>query len=126
MDDRVRRALHQNTVIDMTTTGRRSGAARRIEIVTHVIGGRIYISGIPSRRTRGWIHHLEADPRLTIHLKRGIIADVPAHARIVTDEAERRVILADVAKNWGRTDLETMVEDSPLIEVTPDEAAVPA
>ena len=126
MDVTVRRALSHGSVIDITTTGRRSGKPRRIEIVYHVIDGRIYISGMPSARTRAWILNLEADPRLTLHLKRGVTADLPATARVITDEAERRTILAAVARNWNRTDVDDMVRHSPLIEVTVDEAAAAA
>ncbi len=123
MDPRIEQALSRGQVIDITTIGRRSGQPRRVEIVYHVIDGRIYISGMPSSRKRGWLANLEADPRLTFHLKRGIVADLPAHARVITDEAERREILAHVARNWNRTDVETMVRYSPLIEVEIDRLA---
>jgi deazaflavin-dependent oxidoreductase (nitroreductase family) len=119
MDESIRRTLSQSGVIDITTTGRRSGEPRRIEIVYHVIDGRIFISGQPNpNRRRSWLANLEADPKLTFHLKRGVKADLPASARIVTDEAERRAVLAHVARAWNRTDLEAMVAFSPLIEVT--------
>ena len=36
---------------------------------------------------------------------------------MITDPAERRALLAGVARNWHRTDLDAMVEHSPLIEV---------
>jgi deazaflavin-dependent oxidoreductase (nitroreductase family) len=119
VDPTVRAALDRGGVIDITTTGRRSGERRRIEIVFHNVDGRIVISGMPMRdRTRAWIHNLEADPSLTIHLKQGVVADLPATARIVTDEAERRDLLVHVARNWNRTDVDAMVAWSPLIEVT--------
>ena len=121
MDDSIRRALTEGGTIDITTTGRRSGRPRRIEIVFHVIGGRTYISGMPrADRKRRWLSNLEADPRLTVHLKRGVTADLPATARVVTDIAERRAILEHVARSWRRTDVDTMVAHSPLIEVTID------
>ena len=121
MDDSIRRALAEGGTIDITTTGRRSGQPRRIEIVFHVIGGRTYISGMPrADRKRSWLSNLEADPRLTVHLKRGVVADLPATARIVTDIAERRAILEHVARSWRRTDVDAMVAHSPLIEVTID------
>jgi deazaflavin-dependent oxidoreductase (nitroreductase family) len=121
LDDSIRRALTEGGTIDITTTGRRSGQPRRIEIVFHVIGGRIYISGMPrADRKRRWLSNLEADPRLTVHLKRGVTADLPATARVVTDIAERRAILEHVARAWRRTDVDTMVAHSPLIEVTID------
>ena len=121
MDDSIRRALTEGGTIDITTTGRRSGRPRRIEIVFHVIGGRIYISGMPrADRKRRWLSNLEADPRLTVHLKRGVTADLPATARVVTDIAERRAILEHVARSWRRTDVDAMVAHSPLIDVTID------
>ncbi len=119
MDPAVRAALDRGGIIDITTTGRRSGEPRRIEIVVHNLGGRLVISGMPRRdRTRAWIHNLEADPRLTVHLKQGVTADLPAIARVVTGEAERRELLIHVARSWSRTDVDAMVAWSPLVEVT--------
>jgi len=120
MDEGIRRALARGQVIDITTTGRRSGSPRRIEIVFHAIGGRMYISGMPARRRRSWIANLEANPRFTFHLKRDLRADLPATARLITDAAERRAVLTAVARTWRRSDIETMVRYSPLIEVTID------
>jgi deazaflavin-dependent oxidoreductase (nitroreductase family) len=118
MDDSIRRALSQGGLIDITTTGRRTGQARRIEIAFHAIDGRTYISGQPNpARRRGWLSNLETDPHFTFHLKQGVKADLPATARIISDEAERRAILAHVARAWKRTDLDNMVAHSPLIEV---------
>ena len=121
MDDSIRQALSHNGVIDITTTGRQTGLPRRLEIVYHAIGGRIYISGMPrADRKRSWLANLESNPRLTVHLKRGVTADLPATARVITDETERRAILQQVARNWNRPDVEAMVAYSPLIEVTID------
>ncbi len=118
MDDNVRRALDAGGLVDITTTGRRSGAARRIEIALHNIGGRLVISGMPNPRKRSWIANLDANPSFILHLKRGVTADLPAIARIVTDPAERRDLLVSVARNWRRTDVDEMVANSPLIELT--------
>ena len=115
--DNVRSALERGHLINMTTTGRRSGRPRRIEIAFHNIEGRIYISGIPSPRRRSWLANLEHNPRLIFHLKGRTSADLPATARIIKDEDERRTVLSQVARNWGRTDVERMVRQSPLIEV---------
>lgn len=120
MDSSTRNALDHSQVIDITTTGRRTGQPRRIEIFIHNLAGRLVISGMPRRdRTRAWLHNLEADPALTLHLKGPhAVADVPARARIVTDLAERRELLEGVARNWKRTDVDEMVAFSPLIEVS--------
>jgi deazaflavin-dependent oxidoreductase (nitroreductase family) len=121
MDDSIRRALAESGVIDITTTGRRSGEPRRIEIVYHAIDGRIYISGMPrADRKRSWLANLEADPHFTFHLKGAVKAEMPATARVITDEQERRTILEHVARAWRRTDLDEMVAHSPLVEVTLD------
>ncbi len=109
----------------MTTTGRRSGSPRRIEIVFHNIDGRIFISGSPrSERKRAWILNLTADPHLTFHLKGAIQADLPATARIVNDETERRRIFDWIVANaWPNMDVEQMQAYAPLIEVTIEDAA---
>jgi deazaflavin-dependent oxidoreductase (nitroreductase family) len=118
MQDGIEKALSRGGLIDITTLGRRSGEARRIEIAFHNIGGRLYISGMPARRRRGWIANLEANPRFSIHLKGPVQADLPATARIISEESERREVLTHVARNWRRDDVDTMVRYSPLIEVT--------
>lgn len=120
MDDAIRAALGHNQVIDITTTGRRSGEPRRIEIYLHSLGGRLVISGMPMPgRTRAWLHNVEANPAVTLHLKGPqMVADVDGTARVITDPAERRELLAAVARNWRRTDLDAMMAHSPLIEVT--------
>ena len=124
MNDAIRTALARGGIIDLTTTGRRSGEPRRIEIVFHVIDGRIVVSGMPRREKRAWLANIEANPRVTVHLKRDVVADLPGGARVVTDESERRALLGHVARAWGRDDLEVMVRYSPLIEIVLDDRAI--
>ena len=70
VDGKVREALSRpQSVIDITTTGRKSGESRRLEIVLHNIDGHLYISGQPSRRRRSWLANLDGNPNLTVHLK---------------------------------------------------------
>jgi deazaflavin-dependent oxidoreductase (nitroreductase family) len=118
MDDRIRQALDQGQVIDITTTGRTSGEPRRIEIVFHNFDGRIYISGVPQPRERAWIRNLRADPALTVHLKGTVQADLSASARVVEEVSERERLMPLVAAAWNRTDIDQMVAMSPLIEIT--------
>jgi deazaflavin-dependent oxidoreductase (nitroreductase family) len=120
MDDPVRAALARTQTIDLTTTGRRSGEPRRIEIMIHNLDGRLIISGMPAPgRTRAWIHNIQANPAVTVHLKSGgVVADVEGTARVVSDPAERRPLLEGVARNWNRSDIDVMMDHSPLIEVT--------
>ena len=120
LDPKVAGALARGGVIDITTIGRRSGEPRRIEIVFHNFGGRIYISGMPMARRRSWLQNLETRPQFTFHLKGAVRADLEATARVIDDEAERRAVLPPIARAWRRNDLERMVRESPLIEVTLD------
>jgi deazaflavin-dependent oxidoreductase (nitroreductase family) len=118
MDQQARDALKQGHVIDITTTGRRTGQARRIEIVFHAIDGRVYISGFPRPQKRSWLANLEAHPDFTFHLKGAVKADLPARARPITDPAERRRLLTEVQKTWEQISLDDAVAMSPLVEVT--------
>lgn len=133
MDERIKRALTSGGIIDITTTGRRTGRPHRVEIVFQNLGGRLYISGMPREQKRDWLANLEANPHLTFHLKReakylppgarlpDVAADLPATARVIASEPERRAVLAKFADAWNRTDLDDMVRHSPLIEVTIDQ-----
>jgi deazaflavin-dependent oxidoreductase (nitroreductase family) len=120
--EQIKAALEHGQTIDMTTAGRRSGEPRRLEIVFHNIDGRIFISGVPYPRKRRWLLNLEANPHLTFHLKGRTRADLPAIARVIDDEVERRAIMPHIARNWGRNDIDRMVRFSPLIEVTFDQS----
>jgi deazaflavin-dependent oxidoreductase (nitroreductase family) len=124
ISDPVQRVFAHGDVIDITTTGRRSGQPRRIEIVYHVIDGRVYISGSPRRQRRSWLANLDANPRFTFHVKRGSRTDLPATARIVEDPDERRSVMHQIVETaWHGQNLDAMVAYSPLIEVTFEAAA---
>ncbi len=123
METKIQDALTRGGLINITTVGRQSGEPHRIEIVFHNIGGRLYISGMPSRRRRSWLANLASNPAFTFHLVRPVRADLPARARIIDDDAERRQVLTQVARNWKRTDVDNMVQYSPLIEVTLEDQA---
>jgi deazaflavin-dependent oxidoreductase (nitroreductase family) len=122
LDQPTRDALARGGVIDITTIGRKTGQPHRIEIVFHNVGGRLYVSGMPGFK-RSYIANLSADPHFIFHLKGKVSADLAATARIITDDAERREVMPHIARNWKRDDIETMVEQSPLFEVTIDGVA---
>jgi len=58
-----------------------------------------------------------------VHLKQSVTADIPATARVVTDPAERRPLIQAAARRWGRTDVDEMLEHSPLIVLTVTDGA---
>jgi deazaflavin-dependent oxidoreductase (nitroreductase family) len=115
----IQRLLDRGGLIDITTTGRRSGQPRRLEIVFHNIDGRLVITGQPRHRKRAWLLNLEADPRMTFHVKGPIRADLPATARVITDATERRATAEWVVRNaWRNQDADAMTAYSPMIEVS--------
>src|SRR3989475_12701229 len=109
-------ALERGHTVDITTTGRRSGKPRRLEIVFHNIGGRIYISGTPYPGKRKGLLNLEADPHFTFHLKGRTRADLPAVARVIDDGTERRGFLAPHLPLFERNDLDRRAPLNSLIE----------
>jgi hypothetical protein len=106
--------------VDITTTGRRSGRPRRIETWFYRVEGTVYLSGSPGRRD--WAANLEAEPSFTFHLKNGVVADLPARAEPVVEEAERRRILTVLLGELGDAggtgrDLQEWIAGSPLFAV---------
>jgi len=100
----------------MTTMGKKTGKPHTVEIAFHNFDGLLYISGMPGKRD--WYANLVANPHFTFHLKQSMQADISARAIPITDEAERRRILARVVQKWNRqAQLEAFVQSSPLVEV---------
>jgi deazaflavin-dependent oxidoreductase (nitroreductase family) len=136
MRDEVRAALAidasstlEDRTIDITTTGRRSGKPRRIEIVFYRRGDDFYLSGIPAPKTRDWLANLAANPHFTFHLKHSVVADLPATATVILEPAERRRVLAEFVEQfnrrrseqgdgWPEAVLDEWVAQSPLAKVS--------
>ncbi|MGI9147779.1 MAG: nitroreductase/quinone reductase family protein [Chloroflexota bacterium] len=118
----------EDRTIDITTTGRRSGEPRRIEIVFYRLGDDIYLSGIPGPTTRNWLANLAAHPQFISHLKHGIVADLPASASVIVDPTERQRVLAVLIDEFNRRNgpdspwpeaiLNEWVASSPLAKVS--------
>lgn len=142
-DEAIRAALdippdvssHDRT-IDITTFGASSGKARRTEIWFHHVDGRWFLSGSPGRRD--WYANLLGDPRMTVHLKHGVTADLPATGVPITEPDEKRrlvtLILRGLEQMGGWTtasaeNIDAWTQGSPLVEIVfeaaPDGAALP-
>jgi deazaflavin-dependent oxidoreductase (nitroreductase family) len=122
MDKLVERALARDRVIDITTEGRKTGKARRIEIWFFNLDGRFYITGSPGRRS--WYANILAHPEFTFHVKGSAKADLPARARPIVEQGERREVLTKIQPLAGTfRELEPWVKGSPLIEVTFEQPA---
>ena len=122
MTDPVVMALARGGIVDITTKGRRTGRAHRIEISLHNVDRQLIISGRPG--PRDWYANLLANPRMTIHFKRDVVADVPAMARPVKNWSERRALVERVmTKGFGfspertRREIDFWVTRSPLVIV---------
>ena len=116
MSEEVRVAIESDRLIDITTTGRNTGNARRTEIWFHNVDSHVYITGRPGRRS--WFANLLANPDFTFHLKESVRADLPARARPIVDDGERRTVLgAIVGRMDDEQDLDQWLHGSPLIEV---------
>jgi hypothetical protein len=135
MRDEVRQALMigpsgslEDRTVDITTTGRRSGEPRRIEIVFYRFEDSVYLSGIPGPGPRAWLLNLAAEPRFIFHLKDRVDADLPAVATVITDPAERRRVLVAFVEEfnrrhgpdspWPEAVLEDWAKRSPLAKVS--------
>ena len=117
-DPKVQEALGKDLIIDITTTGRKSGDARRVEIWFHNLDGSLYIAGLLLPGSRAWYANILNDPRLAFHLKGTTKADLPALATPITDAAERHRVLERICDNLGEPELlEARVAESPLIKV---------
>jgi deazaflavin-dependent oxidoreductase (nitroreductase family) len=121
--DAVRRELVDDPTIDLTTTGRRSGQPRRVEIWMLDVDGRFFITGTPGRRD--WLANLTADPHVVVHLKRHAHLDVEGRATAVTDSDTRRRVLEHLSAQWYRSQspIDDLVAAAPMVEVTFDQPA---
>jgi deazaflavin-dependent oxidoreductase (nitroreductase family) len=134
----VRRALRitpastaAERTVDITTTGARTGLARRIEVWFYRADGRWFLTTQPARRS--WYANLLANPAFTFHLKQGVREDLPATARPVPDPADRARILGAIVDDLNQPSdpggvapqrLEDWLAGSPLLEIVFDDPAI--
>ena len=134
MDERIQRALAitpassaSDRTVDISTTGARTGRARRIEIWFYRVDGEIYLTTQPAKRS--WYANLLANPEFTFHLKNGVRADLAATAEPILDPLERRRIFAPIVDDLNQPlhrgylsqpvePVEEWVSGSPLMHVT--------
>lgn len=116
MNEAIRTALATERVIDITTTGRRSGRPTRIEMWFHQVDGETYITGSPGRRD--WYANLVAEPRFVFHLKQSVAADLVAIAHPMPDGPERERIIRIVHERVrSSSTLADWLSSSPLVRV---------
>ncbi|MFC9083819.1 nitroreductase/quinone reductase family protein [Streptomyces sp. NPDC057062] len=109
MDERIRRAVEitpaagtRERIIDITTTGRRTGLPRPIEIFFYRALGRTFLCSGTMPPPSNWYVNLVANPEFTFHLKHGVRADLQATARPVTDPSERLAVLTEIVADLNQ------------------------
>jgi F420H(2)-dependent quinone reductase len=125
--DDVLAVLLAHRVVDIVTTGAKTGQPRTTEIWITIITGDLFICGTPNaslpgveRKRRDWLANLIAYPRFTLRLKQDIFVELPAEAEPVRNAAERRRILGSPACEYYLShsrSLDQAVRDCPMVRV---------
>jgi hypothetical protein len=120
-------ALLAHRVVDIVTTGAKTGKPRTTEIWITIITGELFICGTPNaslpgveRKPRDWLANLIAHPRFTLRLKNHISVELPVEATPVPDAAERARILGSPACDYYLSQsrsLDRAVRDCPMVRV---------
>jgi deazaflavin-dependent oxidoreductase (nitroreductase family) len=125
MDDSIKEALDRGGIADITTIGRKTGRPRRIEIYFHQFDGNYYLTGRHGAK-RDWEANIIANPEFTLHLKRGVSADVVVVGEPEPDPEERaRILRRALIESWDsppdrvEASLHKWVEGSPFIKFVP-------
>ncbi|HEY6627844.1 MAG TPA: nitroreductase/quinone reductase family protein [Acidimicrobiia bacterium] len=125
MDARVKEALDRGGIADITTTGRKTGLPRRVEIYFHHFDGEYYLTGRPGFK-RDWEANIKAHPEFTLNLKRGLTADVPVVGEAEADPEKRgAIIYRALTESWGSepdrasAHLDHYVDTAPFIRFKP-------
>jgi hypothetical protein len=120
MDDDVQQALENDRLIDITTTGHKSGKASKKEVNLRQLDGQPYLSNSPG--TRDWAANVLANPAFTYHLKQSMQRDIPAKAYPIRDPEEKRPLLERIlAKENALDQLEGRMTNSHLFRVVFDD-----
>lgn len=116
MDSEALDALENDRLVDITTTGRRSGKPSRKEVRLRQLDGQPYLSNNPG--TRDWAANLFANPEFTYHLKESAQRDLRARATPVRDIDEKRELLTRILEKEDALDqVEARVAGSHLFRV---------
>ena len=123
MAEDIRQLIKRDEVVDITTTGRKTGSARRIEIRLHALDQKLYITGRPGR-PRSWYANMLASPAFTLHLKHSLVRDVACRAIPITEEKIRRhlfQIMLSQEESMAHVIVDEWATVAPLVEVVPSE-----
>lgn len=127
LNDEVQKALLNDRLIDIITTGAKTGLLRKTEIWFVNINGRIIICGTPDaagkggrRSRRDWLANLKANPDFIFSFKESLNLQLPARAVLIEDCQDRRYLMSAPETVWYREQVdsvEELVKGSPIVEV---------
>jgi F420H(2)-dependent quinone reductase len=108
--------------LKLTTTGRKSGQARTVELLYLRDGPRYVVTASNGGKARhpGWYFNVQSTPQVALHLHG---RDVPALAQVVSPE-ERRVLwakLIEIAPMYAGYE-RRVSREIPLVALTPRDA----
>ena len=116
MDEKIKKALQEDRLVDIMAIGRKTGQPHKFEIMLRRHGGKYYIAGQP--QPKDWYANLLAEPHITLHLKQSVQAELPATARVVTDNATRRQLFQlFFGESELMDDIEAWVINAKLMEI---------
>ena len=116
MDDAARQALETDRLVDIITTGRKSGKPHRKEVRLRQLDGQLYLSNNPG--ARDWAANLFANPEFTYHLKQSVQRDLRVRATLVRDVDEKRALLTRILEKEDALDtVEARVAGSHLFRI---------
>ena len=121
MPEDIRSIFTTPEVVDITTTSRKSGDARRIEIRLHALDGKLYITGRPGR-PRSWYANMVAKPAFTLHLKQDLKRDLQCNAVPITEDGARRTgfeLMLPEEESMAHVNVAEWAKVAPLVEVVP-------
>lgn len=135
LNDTIRNALRKDRLIDIITTGAKTGLPRKTEIWFTNVSGRIIICGTPDAEgkngppvRRDWLANLKANPEFLFCLKESVTMQLSARAVPIVDPQERRELMSAPETKWYReqgNSIEELVESSPIVEVFFEDFSVP-
>jgi deazaflavin-dependent oxidoreductase (nitroreductase family) len=115
MNPEIEKALQNDLVVDITTTGRNSDEPRRIEIWLHPLGDHYVIAGSPG--TRDWLSNMKANPAFTVHLKKSVTVDLPARAQVLIDPEEKHRVIETMEPRPEPDAVDEWIANSAVVEV---------
>ena len=116
MDDAARQVLETDRLVDIITTGRKSGNPHRKEVRLRQLDGQLYLSNNPG--ARDWAANLFANPEFTYHLKQSVQRDLRVRATLVRDVDEKRALLTRILEKEDALDtVEARVAGSHLFRI---------